>query len=109
VSPVRTLAKPQCHVLQRSNEEFKSDIRNVKSPLAALQFHDLRDHTITELAEGHASDQTIRSTAGTSRKKCWSTNRTLGWTPSERPWTTCQIGGRRAVTSQSTSQTDLKT
>ena len=32
--------------------------------LPGLRFHDLRHHAITELAEGQASDQTIRSIAG---------------------------------------------
>jgi integrase len=32
--------------------------------LAGLRFHDLRHHAITELAEGRASDQVIRSIAG---------------------------------------------
>jgi len=32
--------------------------------LSGLRFHDLRHHAITELAEGQASDQTIRSIAG---------------------------------------------
>ena len=46
------------------SEECKADIREVKSPTAGLRFHDLRHHAITELAEGQASEQTIRSIAG---------------------------------------------
>jgi integrase len=41
-----------------------ADISKVKSPTAALRFHDLRHHAITELAESQASDQTIMSIAG---------------------------------------------
>jgi len=46
------------------NEHCKADIRDVKSPLAGLRFHDLRHHAITELAESQTSDQTIMSIAG---------------------------------------------
>jgi integrase len=35
-----------------------------KAGLAGFQFHDLRHHAITELAESGASDQTIMSIAG---------------------------------------------
>jgi len=52
--PTETCANPQC----------KLDIRDVKSPLAGLRFHDLRHQAITELAESQASDQTIMSIAG---------------------------------------------
>jgi integrase len=47
-----------------SNEECKADLSKIESPTAGLRFHDLRHHAITELAEGQASDQTIRSIAG---------------------------------------------
>jgi len=47
-----------------ANEQCKADIHEVKSPTAGLRFHDLRHHAITELAEGQASEQTIRSIAG---------------------------------------------
>ena len=39
-------------------------MKNVKSPLAGLRFHDLRHHAITELAESQASDSTIMAIAG---------------------------------------------
>jgi hypothetical protein len=39
-------------------------MRKIKSPLAGLRFHDLRHSSITMLAEGKASEQTIRSIAG---------------------------------------------
>ena len=39
-------------------------MRGIKSPLAGLRFHDLRHSSITMLAEGNASEQTIRSIAG---------------------------------------------
>ncbi len=39
-------------------------MHNLKSPLAGLRFHDLRHSSITMLAEGNASEQTIRSIAG---------------------------------------------
>ena len=41
-----------------------TDISKVKSSTVGLRFHDLRHHTITELAESQASDRTIMSIAG---------------------------------------------
>jgi len=60
---------PMCGLLQNpgdvcSNKPCTGDIKEAKSPLADLRFHDLRHHAITELAEGQASDQVIRSIAG---------------------------------------------
>jgi integrase len=52
-----------------SNEKCKADIHEVTSPTAGLRFHDLRHHAITELAEGQASEQTIRSIAGQVSQK----------------------------------------
>jgi len=45
-------------------EECGVDIKDVRSPIKGLRFHDLRHHTITELAESEASDSTIMSIAG---------------------------------------------
>jgi len=39
-------------------------MKDVKSLLAGLRFHDLRHHAITELAESQASDGTIMAIAG---------------------------------------------
>jgi hypothetical protein len=39
-------------------------MHDIKSPLAALRFHDLRHTAITKLAESQASDQTIMAIAG---------------------------------------------
>jgi integrase len=60
---------PTCAQFQKPGEtcvreKCKADIRKIKSPIAGLRFHDLRHHAITELAEGQASDQVIRSIAG---------------------------------------------
>jgi len=68
-SLTRAVECPICGHLQQPgemciNEECKADIRGLKSPLHGLRFHDCRHHAITELAEGQASDQTIRSIAG---------------------------------------------
>jgi hypothetical protein len=46
------------------NEECKADIRDIRSPLHGLRFHDLRHHAITELAESQANDSIIREIAG---------------------------------------------
>jgi integrase len=45
------------------NENFKTDIHEVKSPSDGLRFHDLRHHAITELAQSQASDQTVMAIA----------------------------------------------
>jgi integrase len=60
---------PVCDKSQRpanicSNQECKTEIRGIKSPLAGLRFHDLRHQAITELAESQVSDQTIMAIAG---------------------------------------------
>ena len=65
----RAIQCPACGRLQKpakicSDKECKADICKVVSPTAGLRFHDLRHHAITELAEGQASEQTIRSIAG---------------------------------------------
>jgi integrase len=65
----RAVECPTCGVLQNPaekccNEKCRTDIHEVRSPLAGLRFHDLRHHAITELAESEASEQTIMSIAG---------------------------------------------
>jgi integrase len=60
---------PACSKSQRpgetcTNKKCKAAIRDIKSPLAGLRFHDLRHHAITELAESQVSDQTIMAIAG---------------------------------------------
>jgi integrase len=65
----RAVSCPDCGFLQQPTsscrkEECKSDMRDVRSTLAGLRFHDLRHSSITELAESHASDQTIMAIAG---------------------------------------------
>jgi integrase len=68
-SMTRAIRCPKCDELQDpgkicANEECKADIRKTVSPTAGLRFHDLRHQAITELSEGHASDETIMSIAG---------------------------------------------
>jgi len=46
------------------NEKCGADIRQARSPIAGLRFHDLRHQAITELAEGGASDETVMSISG---------------------------------------------
>jgi integrase len=46
------------------NEECNADIKEVKSPLAGLRFHDLRRQPITELAEKGVPEQTLMGIAG---------------------------------------------
>lgn len=65
----RAIQCPECGHQQKPgeaccNSECKADIHGVKSPTAALRFHDLRHHAITELAESQTSDQTIMNIAG---------------------------------------------
>jgi hypothetical protein len=60
---------PACGILQNPadkccNEKCDADIREIKSPLTRLRFHDLRHHAITELGESQTSDQVVMSIAG---------------------------------------------
>jgi hypothetical protein len=49
--------------------ECNTEMKDVKSPLAGLRFHDLRHHAITELAESQTSDSTIMALAGHVSRK----------------------------------------
>jgi len=74
---------PACGKLQQMadtciNQECKADIRNLKSPLAGLRFHDLRHHAITELAESQVSDQPSWPSPVMSAQRCWLDIRTYG-------------------------------
>jgi integrase len=65
----RLVQCPACGRQQRPsdtcrNSECKADLKNVKSLLAGLRFHDLKHHAVTELAESQASDSTIMAIAG---------------------------------------------
>ena len=65
----RAVTCPACGFLQVPSDKCAAkpcgtDIRDVKSPLKGLRFHDLRHHAITELAESQTSDSTIMSIAG---------------------------------------------
>jgi integrase len=65
----RAIECPACGRIQAPcklcrNQECKADLHELKSPSAGLRFHDLRHHSITELAESQASDQTIMAIAG---------------------------------------------
>jgi integrase len=65
----RLVQCPACGRQQRpsetcGNSECKADLKNVKSPLAGLRFHDMKHHAVTELAESQASDRTIMAIAG---------------------------------------------
>jgi integrase len=68
-SLTRAVNCPACGKLQApakvcSDIECGVDIHTVSSSTAALRFHDLRHHAITELAESQASDRTIMAIAG---------------------------------------------
>jgi hypothetical protein len=68
-SLTRALKCPACGELQNPaaicrKASCGADISKVKSSTAALRFHDLRHHAVTELAESQASDRTIMSIAG---------------------------------------------
>jgi hypothetical protein len=55
---------PLVNGLHRCDAALKERIKNVRSPLVGLRFHDLRHHAITELAESQVSDQAIMAIAG---------------------------------------------
>ncbi len=65
----RAVTCPACGLLQPPGEKCTADkcaadIKDVKSPIKGLRFHDLRHHAITELAESQTSESTIMSIAG---------------------------------------------
>jgi integrase len=47
-----------------SDERCGTAMKGLRSPISGLRFHDLRHHSITELAESQASDATVMSIAG---------------------------------------------
>ena len=71
-SMTRAVFCPRCREMQDPTEtcrECEADMKDVKSPLAGLRFHDLRHHAITELAESQTSDSTIMALAGHVSRK----------------------------------------
>jgi Phage integrase family len=65
----RAVTCSKCGMLQSpadkcAAKECGEDIKNVKSPIKGLRFHDLRHHAITELAESQTRDSTIMAIAG---------------------------------------------
>jgi integrase len=68
----RVVFCPRCREMQDPCErcpKCDADMKDVKSPLAGLRFHDLRHHAITELAESQTSDSTIMALAGHVSRK----------------------------------------
>lgn len=70
----RAIHCPTCGLLQDPsaacrNEQCMADLSEIKSPTAALRFHDMRHQAITELAESGASEQTIMSVSGHVSRK----------------------------------------
>jgi integrase len=68
----RVVFCPECREMQDPAETCrgcKADMKDVKSPLSGLRFHDLRHHAITELAESQTSDSTIMALAGHVSRK----------------------------------------
>lgn len=68
-SLTRAINCPACGLLRPPskmcvNDECKSDLGKLKSPLHGLRFQDLRHHAITELAESQTSERTIMAIAG---------------------------------------------
>jgi integrase len=51
------------------NQACGASLKDLRSPLAGLRFHDMRHHAITELAESQASDSTIMALAGHVSRK----------------------------------------
>jgi integrase len=68
----RAIFCTHCRKMQDPTETCRvcgAEMKNVKSPLAGLRFHDLRHHAITELAESQTSDSTIMALAGHVSRK----------------------------------------
>jgi len=97
-----------------ANAECKADLTKVKSPLAGLRFHDLRHHAITELAESQASDSTVMAIAGHVSPKMLAhyshvrlqAKRTALDSISTKRAQSVNLGGKREVTTRTTTQTD---
>jgi integrase len=65
----RAVQCPQCGEIQSPAQKCakggcNADIKELRSSLHGLRFHDLRHHAITELAESQTSDQTTMAIAG---------------------------------------------
>src|SRR5262249_9899369 len=63
-SLTRAVSCPNCGTIQQAqpicaNEKCQTDIKDLRSPLHGLRFHDLRHQAITELAEKGTPEQTI--------------------------------------------------
>lgn len=104
----RAVECPSCGVLQSpgsSCSKCSADLRNVKSPLAGLRFHDLRHHAITELAESLASDQTIMSIAGHVSRQMLEHYSHVRLEAKRRALAALSSKAKRGVTSQTASQT----
>lgn len=65
------MACPRCRKVRDLTENCRVrgvEMKDVKSPLAGLRFHDLRHHAITELSESQTSDSIIMAIAGHVRR-----------------------------------------
>ena len=108
----RAIRCPACDQLQKpakicSNEKCKADIRKVMSPTAGLRFHVLRHHAITELAEGQASEQTIRSIAGHVSQKMLEHYSHIRIDAKRKALDALSQRSGRQVTTQTRSQKDI--
>jgi integrase len=68
-SLTRGVSCPQCGTIQQpqptcQNEKCQADIKDLRSSLTGLRFHDLRHSAITTLAESGQADHIIMSIAG---------------------------------------------
>src|SRR5262249_15267679 len=68
-SLTRAVSCPNCGTVQQprsicANEKCQTDIKDLRSPLHGLRFHDLRHQAVTELAEKGTPEQTIMGIAG---------------------------------------------
>jgi integrase len=76
--------------------------------LPGLRFHDLRHHAITELAESHASDQTVMAIAGHVSTKMLAHYSHVRLEAKRKALDELSEGASGGVTSQSTSQNSMR-
>ncbi len=86
----RAVECPKCGKRQQPvnfcrNVDCRAHMRDTKSPLAGLRFHDLRNTAITKLAESQASDMTVMSIAGHVAVRCLNITAIFAWPPSALP------------------------
>jgi integrase len=107
----RAITCPNCNIIQQpqdvcKNEDCRAGIKDLKSPLHGLRFHDLRHQAVTELAELGLSDQTIMSIAGHVSRQMLDHYSHIRMDAKRKALEALKAASSRIVTSQFTSQNE---